>query len=106
MPQGGYVGEYMIDVAKEIADQEGDRLLHLPAEQAIRELGRIGLGKMLQGIQSDMERLRIDFDVWFREHTLYSDGQYEKSMDMLARNNPPRGEGGRHVVRVHCAWRG
>ena len=87
LPQGGYVGEYMIDVAREIADEEGDRLLDLPAEQAIEELGRIGLGKMMRGIQSDMERLRIDFDVWFREHTLYSDGQYEKAMDTLARNN-------------------
>ncbi len=87
LPQGGYVGEYMVDVAKEIADEDGDRLLDLPAEQAIEELGRIGLGKMMQGIQSDMERLRIDFDVWFREHTLYNDGQYEKAMDTLARNN-------------------
>ena len=87
MPQGGYVGEYMIDVANEIAGEEGDRLLDLSAEQAIEELGRIGLGKMLRGIQRDMDRLRIDFDVWFREHTLYSDGQYEKAMDMLARNN-------------------
>ena len=87
LPQGGYVGEYMVDVAKEIADEEGDRLLDLPEEQAIEELGRIGLGKMMRGIQSDMERLRIDFDVWFREHTLYSDGQYEKAMDTLARNN-------------------
>ncbi|MDE2859934.1 MAG: arginine--tRNA ligase [Chloroflexota bacterium] len=87
LPQGGYVGEYMVDVAKEIADEEGDRLLDLPAEQAVEELGRIGLGKMMRGIQSDMERLRIDFDVWFREHTLYSDGQYEKAMDALGSNN-------------------
>ncbi len=87
LPQGGYVGEYMVDVAREIADEDGDRLVDLPAEQAIEELGRIGLGKMMRGIQIDMERLRIDFDVWFREHTLYSDGQYEKAMDTLARNN-------------------
>ena len=77
----------MVDVAREIVDEEGDRLLDLPAEQAVEELGRIGLGKMMRGIQNDMERLRIDFDVWFREHTLYSEGQYEKAMDMLARNN-------------------
>ena len=87
LPQGGYVGEYMVDVAKEIVDEEGDRLVDLPAEQAIEELGRIGLGKMMRSIQDDMKRLRIDFDVWFRERSLYSDGQYEKAMDMLARNN-------------------
>ncbi len=87
LPQGGYVGEYMVDVAREIADEDGDRLVDLPPEQAIEELGRIGLDKMMRGIQSDMERLRIDFDVWFREHTLYNEGQYEKAMDTLASNN-------------------
>ena len=87
LPQGGYVGEYMVDVAREIADEDGDRLVDLPPEQAIEELGRIGLGKMMRGIQSDLERLRIEFDVWFREHTLYSEGQYEKAMDTLASNN-------------------
>ncbi len=87
MPQGGYVGEYMIDLANEIVEEEGDRLLDMPAEQAVEELGRIGLAKMMQAIQRDMERLRIDFDVWFRERSLYSDGQYERAMDLLARNN-------------------
>ena len=87
MPQGGYVGDYMVDVAKAIAAEEDDRFLNMPPQQAVEELGRIGLGKMLQGIQVNMERLRIHFDVWFKEHTLYEDGQYKKAMDTLRQGN-------------------
>jgi arginyl-tRNA synthetase len=83
MPQGGYMGDYMIDVAKIIAAEEGERFLVIPPKQALEELGQVGLGMMLQGIQSSMERLRIHFDVWFKEHTLYEGGQYEKAMIAL-----------------------
>jgi arginyl-tRNA synthetase len=87
MPQGGYMGDYMIEVAKTIATEEGERFLTMPPEQALVELGQVGLGKMLKGIQDDMERLRVPFDVWFREHTLYEEGQYEKAMSALRQGN-------------------
>ncbi|MBI4282683.1 MAG: arginine--tRNA ligase [Chloroflexi bacterium] len=87
MPQGGYMGDYMVDTAKAIATEEGERFLDMPPQQAVEELGQIGLGKMLQGIQDNMERLRIHFDVWFKEHTLYEDGQYERTMEALRQGN-------------------
>ena len=86
MPQGGYMGDYMMDMAVEIVAEEGERFLDMPHRQAVEELGGVGLGKMLKSIQDDVERLRIQFDVWFRERTLYSEGQYKKAMDMLERN--------------------
>jgi len=87
MPQDGYIGDYMTDMAKAIANEEGERFLSMSSEQAVEELGRIGLEKMLQGIQDNMERLRIRFDVWFKEHTLYEEGQYEKAMSALQQDN-------------------
>ena len=87
MPQGGYMGDYMVEVAKTIANEEGERFLSMSAQQAVEKLGQIGLEKMLQDIQDNLERLRIRFDVWFKEHTLYEDGQYEKAMDELRQGN-------------------
>ena len=87
MPEGGYMGDYMVDMAQAIATEDGKRFLSMPPEQAEEELGKIGLEKMLQGIQDNMERLRIRFDVWFKEHTLYEDGQYEKTIETLRRGN-------------------
>jgi arginyl-tRNA synthetase len=97
MPQGGYMGDYMIDAARTIAAEEGERFLNMPPQQAVEELGQIGLDKMLRGIQDNMERLRVHFDVWFKEHTLYEEGQYEKAMGALRQGN--------HIaVREGATW--
>ena len=84
MPQGGYMGDYMVELGKDLAAEEGDRFLSMPAEEAIAEIGRIGLERMLEAISDDLERLRIRFDVWFREHSLYEEGQYQKAIGALA----------------------
>ncbi len=84
MPQGGYMGDYMVDLGKGLAAEEGDRFLSMPAEEATAEIGRIGLERMLRLISEDLERLRIRFDVWFRERSLYDEGQYQRAIGALA----------------------
>ena len=66
MPQGGYMGDYMVELGKDVAEEEGDRFLSMPVEEAVNEIGHIGLDRMLQNIRDDLENLRIRFDVWFR----------------------------------------
>ena len=66
MPQGGYMGDYMVELGKNVAEEEGDRFLSMPVEEAVNEIGHIGLDRMLQNIRDDLENLRIRFDVWFR----------------------------------------
>ena len=87
MPQGGYMGDYMVELAKNVAEEEGDRFLSMPVEEAVSEIGHIGLDRMLQNIRDDLENLRIRFDVWFRENTLYDGGQYQRAMDALSSDN-------------------
>ena len=83
MPLDGYLGSYMVDLAKEIIAEEGDRFLHLPEPEAISQLGQIGLEKMVKLIRSDLELLRVSFDVWFSEQSLYDNGQYQRVMSLL-----------------------
>jgi len=83
MPADGYLGNYVIDLAKEIITEEGDRFLNLPEQEAISQLGQIGLEKMIRLIRSDLELLRVSFDVWFSERDLYDNGQYQKVMSLL-----------------------
>ncbi len=87
MPQGGYMGDYMVELGKNVAEEEGDRFLSMPVEEAVSEIGHIGLDRMLQNIRDDLENLRIRFDVWFRENTLYDGGQYQRAMDALSSDN-------------------
>jgi len=78
MPEGGYLGGYMLDIAKEIVAESGDRYLNDPAK-----LGQLGLEKVLASISQELERLGVTFDVWFREKDLFKRGQYDKAMSML-----------------------
>jgi len=83
MPTEGYFADYMVDLAKEIIAEQGDRFLKLPTGEAILQLGQIGLDKMIQQIKADLELLGVSFDVWFSEQSLFDNGQYRKVMTLL-----------------------
>ncbi len=83
MPSDGYQGTYLVDLAKEIIVEEGDKFLKLPEAEALKELGQIGLNKMLAQIRQDLELLRVKFDVWYSEESLYKNGLFEKVMGIL-----------------------
>lgn len=83
MPGSGYFGNYMIELTKEIISEHGDRFLTLAEAEAIRELGKIGVSKIIEAIKKDLELLGVSFDVWFSEQSLYQGGQYNQVMKLL-----------------------
>jgi len=78
-----YQGAYMVDLAHEIVAECGDRFRDLPEEQALTELGGIGIQKILAGIRVSVAALRIHFDNWFSENSLYENGLFEQVMATL-----------------------
>ncbi len=83
VPSDGYLGGYMVDLAKEIITEEGDRFLALPEPEAVSQLGQIGLEKIISQIRNDLELLGVSFDVWFSERSLYDNEQYQRVMSLL-----------------------
>lgn len=83
VPHDGYHAEYMIDLAAEIHAEQGDALLALPEADALQSLGAIGIAKFMARIRQDLQALRIDYDEWFNEVTLFADGQFERAMALL-----------------------
>jgi arginyl-tRNA synthetase len=83
MPSNGYHGNYMIDLAKEIIQECGDKFLSLSESEAASQLAEIGVSKMLQRIKQDLELLNVVFDIWFPESSLYQRGQYSRAMELL-----------------------
>ncbi len=86
MPVEGYMGRYLVDLAAEIIGEEGDRFLKMPETEGIEDLGKLGLAKILSGTKEDLARLRVEFDEWFSEKALYSNGQFDKVMKLLRDN--------------------
>jgi arginyl-tRNA synthetase len=97
VPPDGYHGNYMIDLAKEIIQEQGDRFLSLPETEAVSQLGEVGVAKMLQGIKKDLELLNVVFDNWFSERSLYQGGQYDRAMELLRSR-------GYVVERANATW--
>ena len=87
MPSEGYFGDYVNDLAREIIQEKGETYKELPPDQALQEIGRVGLEKMLNSIKSDLERMRVEFDVWFSETSLYEEGQYTRAVDILRKGD-------------------
>jgi len=83
MPSDGYLGHYMISLAQEIIDEAGERFRELPELEAVSEIGRLGLDKMIKQLRTDLELLGVTFDVWFSEQSLYDNGQYQEAMALL-----------------------
>jgi len=83
MPPNGYMGEYIADLAKEIADAEGRRFLDEEEGQAIKDIGDIGREKMVRLIREDLSQIGVEFDNWFSERSLYAQGEYDQAMELL-----------------------
>lgn len=86
MPAEGYMGNYMIELAAEIVREQGDKFLKMPHDEGFDELGKLGLSKILAGTRADLEKMRVEYDVWYSEKTLYTNGQFEKAMQILRRD--------------------
>ncbi len=97
MPTDGYVGSYVIDMAKEIIAEHGDKFRKMPESEALAVIEQIGLEKMLGQIRADLEKLGVTFDVWFSEKSLYRDGQYDTVMSLLKK-------GGHLTEREGATW--
>ena len=97
MPEDGYHGQYMVNLAGEIIGEVDDRFLKMPEAEGFSELGELGLKKILTSTREDLELLRVDFDVWFSEQSLYKNGQFDKVMDMLRR-------GGYIAEKENATW--
>ncbi|MCI0493576.1 arginine--tRNA ligase [candidate division KSB1 bacterium] len=69
-PEEGYHGEYIKDLAREIADENGDQFVYLNLEQRQQQLSQIALEKMLQLQKKSMEEYRVFFQIWFPESRL------------------------------------
>ena len=88
MPSNGYMGEYISELAQEIADAEGERFLNQTQgtdeyQQAVREIGDLGREKMVGLIREDLGQIGVEFDNWFSERSLYTAGEYDTALGKL-----------------------
>src|SRR5699024_7815440 len=83
LPEDGYYGSDVKDVGDALAQEDGDKWIHVSEEERLSHFKEHGLTEMLTRIKEDLERFRVVFDHWFSERSLYKDGQITDALKAL-----------------------
>lgn len=83
VPEDGYVGSYMVDIAEQSKERFGDSMLRPEGEPPPEELTRFGMEQVMDWIKRDLADLGVHYDNWYREQTVYEDGHFDKVMELL-----------------------
>ena len=83
-PTEGYHGAYLVEFGQQLAAEFGDRFAD--GDDAAREIGEIGMARMIDSIREDLELINVRFDRWFSERSLFADGTYDKAFNEVSSN--------------------
>ena len=97
MPDDGYQGDYIADIAAEIIGADGDDYLEKSDDAAIREIGDTAREKMVALIRDDLDTIGVTYDNWFSERWLFQNQDYDRAMSRLR-------EGGHLAERSGALW--
>ena len=82
IPEDGYRGGYINDLAAEIV-REQPGILELPAEERVVAFREAGYALQLAQQQAQLEGFNTHFDVWFSERDLHADESHGSVADTL-----------------------
>ena len=86
VPDDGYHGAYVEELAREILEAEGPELADLPGPERFLRMRAEGVARVLRWIEATLERFGVRFDVYFRESELAAKGEIEAAVDRLRRS--------------------
>ena len=81
-PDDGYRGDYIADVARQLADEHGDALLAEPDEARFTDAAKTAI---FAEIEATLARLGVHQDAQFNERTLYQGGDDAPVWDAVGR---------------------
>ncbi len=79
LPEDGYQGEYLVEIARAIAEEHGENWLE-GDEDRFKKAAETAI---FADIRATLDRLGIVFDVYYNENTLYEEGRVEAALEDL-----------------------
>ncbi len=83
IPEDGYRGEYLKDVAKELAGEIGEKYKGVWSEEVEAFFREYAVSKMVEWMKRTFEKMGSHFDNFFSEKSLIEDGTVEKVLRYL-----------------------
>ncbi|MEQ2528786.1 arginine--tRNA ligase [Bacillaceae bacterium CLA-AA-H227] len=86
MPEDGYHGEDIIGIGKKLAEEFGDKYVHIDEKERFDLFREYGLKYEMAKLKQDLEDFRVSFDVWYSETSLYNNGKIDTALQALRDN--------------------
>ena len=74
-----YQGAYIVDIARELLQQQGDALLGEPVEY----FANYAKERISHQQKASLKRINIEFDVYYREQSLYESGRVWQAVSLM-----------------------
>jgi len=83
IPEEGYSGGYVGEIAAGVGATEGTEWLSLPERDQRLAFGRRAIDLMVERQRSQLEGFGVRMKRWFREHTLHDEGHVARMLERL-----------------------
>ena len=83
IPEGGYHGEYLAELAEGVLAREGSAFADLPAAEGIKRCRAIGVLSQRAEQTEDLHEFGVKFDVFYEESELYRQGLVDRTLAEL-----------------------
>ena len=109
VPENGYPGEYLIEIAEALKARDGDKWVHVTDEDTLlRELRQFAVDACMALIRKDVDNLGIVFDRYFSEYAMHQTGAMKDVVALLRAKGlvyegtlpPPKGKEVKDYVPV------
>ena len=83
VPEGGYHGEYVVEIARDFLAREGDRYEHDRSQAALEAMRHFAVSTLRDEQKETLAGFKVRFDEYYSERSLYSDGLVEDTIRAL-----------------------
>ena len=87
VPEGCYPGEYLVDYAKSLANEVGNKFVGLSEQEFYIQLKEKVVEAMMDIIRSDVKLLGLEFDSFVSETKIAESGEIENCIDELSKKS-------------------
>jgi arginyl-tRNA synthetase len=83
VPEDGYHGSYVLEIAQAFAGIHGDQFRDDPSEPALDEVRRFAVRILREEQNRDLDEFRVRFDHFYLESSLYAEGRVAETIARL-----------------------
>jgi arginyl-tRNA synthetase len=83
VPEEGYQGDYVVDVAREVRAEYGDRFRGDASDEALEAMRVVGVRTLRAEQDRDLNDFGVKFDEYYLESSLYETGEVDRTVERL-----------------------